>query len=129
MARATSSEAPRNVWGWGTSFDSEEERSFLAQRVALYARQVGVFFALLYLVGVAVVAVVMPAQLLAVHLHPAKIANAVIAALAFGVWWAVRRPGRSRAALVAGDALLPLLVNLCGVLAAPFIPPAFALTF
>ena len=35
------------MWGWGTSFDSEEERAFLARRIALYARQCAAFFATL----------------------------------------------------------------------------------
>jgi len=117
------------VWGWGTSFQSEEERAFLAKRVALYARQVGLFFLLLYAAGILIVASVAPADLVSVHLHPAKIAHLSLVLLAFGVWWAVRRPACSRVALVAGDAVLPLLVNLCSLLVAPFMPPGFGVTF
>lgn len=119
----------RAVWGWGTSFANEEERVFLAKRVALYARQVGLFFLMLYAMGLLIVASIAPQDVFRVHLHPAKIAHVVAMALAFGVWAAVRRPGCSRAALIAGDALLPTLVNLCGVLVAPFIPAGFAFTF
>jgi eukaryotic-like serine/threonine-protein kinase len=117
------------VWGWGTSFDDEDARAFLAERVALYARQVGTFFALLYLVGVIVVAAIVPDQLLAIHLHPAKLAHLSMVPLAFGVWWAARRPWRSPLALIAGDALLPFLVNLGGALAAPYAPAGFAFSF
>jgi hypothetical protein len=126
---SSSAREPRAVWGWGTSFDSEEERAFLAKRVALYARQVGLFFLLLYAAGFLIVAIVAPADLVRVHRHPAKIVHAGVVLLAFGVWWAVRRPACSRAALVAGDAVLPLLVNLCGLLVAPFMPPGFGVTF
>jgi eukaryotic-like serine/threonine-protein kinase len=119
----------RAVWGWGTSFDDEEARAFLSRRVALYARQVGMFFAVLYVVGLIVVAVVVPEQLLAIHLHPAKLAHLAMVPMAFGVWWAVRRPWRSPLALIAGDAALPFLVNLGGALAAPFAPPGFAFSF
>jgi serine/threonine-protein kinase len=117
------------VWGWGSSFSNEEERAFLAKRVGLYARQVGLFFLVLYGAGVLIVASIAPSDLVRIHLHPAKIAHAGLVLLAFGVWWAVRRPSCSGAALVAGDAVLPLLVNLCGLLVAPFMPPGFGVTF
>lgn len=129
MAGTSSAREPRTVWGWGTSFENEEERAFLAKRVALYARQVGLFFLLLYVAGVLIVASVVPADVVRIHLHPAKIAHAGLVLLAFGVWWAVRRPDCSRLALVAGDAVLPLLVNLCGLLLVPFMPRGFGLTF
>jgi eukaryotic-like serine/threonine-protein kinase len=126
---AASSTALRSVWGWGTSYETEEERAFLAQRVALYARQVGLFFAMLYAIGIVLSAILLPSRMLAIHLHPAKIANLALIFLAWGVWWAVRRPNRSPYALLAGDALLPLLVTLGGAYAAPYAPPGFALTF
>jgi serine/threonine-protein kinase len=116
------------VWGWGSSFDTEEERAFLAQRVALYARQIGSFFGVLYAGGIVLGLSVVPHELVAMHLHPAKLANLVVVLLAFGVWWAVRRTGRSTFAVVAGDAFLPLLVTLGGAVAAPFVPPGFALS-
>jgi hypothetical protein len=47
----------RAVWGWGSTFDAEEARSFLAQRVALYARLIGLFFSLLYGAGIVLVLV------------------------------------------------------------------------
>jgi eukaryotic-like serine/threonine-protein kinase len=118
----------RSAWGWGTSFDSEEERAFLAQRVALYAQAIGAFFGLLYVVGVVLGLAVVPGEVVAMHLHPAKLVNLGVVLLAFGVWWAVRRADRSRFALIAGDALLPLLVTLGGAIAAPFVPPGFALS-
>jgi eukaryotic-like serine/threonine-protein kinase len=121
--------AQRSVWAWGSSGDSEEERAFVAQRVALYARQLGMFFAMLYVVGWVVILSVVPERAVDIHLHPTKIANLVIIALAFGIWWAVRRPRCSGVALVVGDALLPLMVTLGGALTAPFVPPGFALTF
>lgn len=117
------------AWGRGTTFDDEETRAFLAQRVALYARQLGMFFALLYAAGAVVVLAVAPDMFWAIHLHPAKLANVALIAVAFGVWWAVRRPGRSVLALLAGDAVLPLLLNLSVALIVPYIPTGFALTF
>ena len=129
MASTSASEAQRAAWGWGTTFHDEEARAFLAQRVALYARQVGRFFASLYVVGFIVIAVVVPHQLLTIHIHPAKISHLVVIFLAYGVWWAVQRPGRSNAVLMAGDAMLPLLVNVGAALAAPYAPDGFALTF
>jgi len=125
----SSSELPRQAWGWGSTLDDEEARHFLAARVALYALQIGIFFSLLYLAGLVLISVVTPERLIEVHLHPAKIANVVVIALAFGVYWAVRRPACSRAALVAGDALLPFLLNMGSALVAPFVSPAFAITF
>lgn len=119
----------RALWGWGTSFDSEEERAFLAQRVALYARQIAMFFAMLYVVGLVAIAIFLPEQLVAIHVHPAKIANALVVLMASGVWWTARRPDCSPLALLAGDALLPLLVNLSIALAVPYVPPNLALTF
>jgi serine/threonine-protein kinase len=119
----------RAVWGWGTSLDDQEARAFLAKRIALYARQVGMFFALLYVAGFVVLSIVAPERLLEIHLHPAKIANVAVIVLAFGIARAVRRPNCSTAALVMGDALLPLLVNLSAALVVPYVPPGFALSF
>ena len=129
MATTSASEAQRAAWGWGTTLDDAEARAFLAQRVAVYARQVGAFFTLLYVVGFVSVAAFATEQLIPLHLHPAKLANLVEIVIAYGVWWAVRRPGRSNAALIAGDAVLPLLVNLGAALAAPFAPQGFAVSF
>jgi hypothetical protein len=39
--------AQHAVWGWNTTFDADEARAFLAQRVAVYARMIGLFFSLL----------------------------------------------------------------------------------
>jgi eukaryotic-like serine/threonine-protein kinase len=125
----STSELPRAAWGYGTTLDAEEARAFLAKRIALYARQIGLFFSLLYVAGIVLMAAVIPERLVEAHLHPAKIANLGAIALSFGVYWAVRRPNCSRAALVAGDALLPCLVNLGGALVAPYAPAGFALTF
>jgi hypothetical protein len=125
---SSSAREPRAVWGWGTSLSNQEDREFLAKRIALYARQIGLFFLLLYVAGFVVVAGVTPANLASIHLHPAKIAHAVMVLAAFGVAWAVRRPTCSNAVLVVGDAVLPLLVNLCGLLVAPFMPPGFGIT-
>ena len=129
MASTSASEAQRAAWGWGTTFHDEEARAFLAQRVAIYAHQVGRFFTALYVFGFIAIALVVPEQLLTVHLHPVKIAHLVQIFLAYGVWWAVQRPGRSNAVLMAGDAVLPLLVNVGAALAAPYAPGGFALSF
>jgi hypothetical protein len=126
---AASFTGQRSVWAWGTGGGSEEERAFLAQRVALYARQLGLFFSMLYVVGWIVILAVVPERVVEIHLHPTKLANLAIMVLAFGIWWAVRRPSCSAIALVAGDALLPLMVTLGGALTAPFVPPGFGLTF
>jgi serine/threonine-protein kinase len=125
----SSIEAQREAWAWGTSFDDEEARAFLAQRVALLARQVGMLFAGLYVFGLVIVAIVVPDQLIAIHVHPAKLAHVATIALSFGVWWTVRRPGCSVSTTIACDALLPFLVNLGGALAAPFAPAGFAVSF
>jgi predicted Ser/Thr protein kinase len=129
VAASSSSHAQRAVWGWGTSLGDEEARAFLARRVALYARHVGTFFAILYLGGAIVTAVVLPAQLLTIHLHPAKLAHLAMVLTAFGVWWAVRREWRSPLALITGDALLPFLVNLGAALAAVHAPVGLAFSF
>ena len=117
------------MWGWGSRFEDEESRDFHAGRVALYAKLVCSFCSLLYLCGGLVIAIVAPDQLLAIHLHPAKIANVLLVVAAATVWWAVRRPGRSALVLIAGDALLPLLINLGSAFAAPYVPPRLGLTF
>jgi eukaryotic-like serine/threonine-protein kinase len=117
----------RAVWGWSTTFDAEEARVFLAQRVALYARMIGLFFSILYGAGVVLVLVAAPEQIWAVHLHVAKIANVVVVAIAFGVWWLVRRPGCPDVVIIAGDAAIPLVLNLSVAVAAPHIPAGFSM--
>jgi hypothetical protein len=124
-----SEEKYRPVLGWGTSFDDEESRALLAQRIALYARLIGSFFALLYLAGIAIVLVVAPDMFWAVHVHPGKLWNLAIIVLGFGVWWLLRRFGHSNLALVAGDAVLPVLLNVGVALTTPHLPAGFALTF
>jgi serine/threonine-protein kinase len=124
---AASSTGRRSPWAWGTSH-GEEERAFLAQRVALYARQIGTFFALLYGLGVILALSLVPEQAWAIHVHPAKLVNLAVVVLAFSVWWAVRRLGSSTIALVVGDAFLPLLVTLGAALAAAYAPAGFGLT-
>jgi eukaryotic-like serine/threonine-protein kinase len=116
------------VLGWGTSYDDEESRAFLAQRIALYARLIGSFFALLYLAGMVLVLVASPRAFWGVHTHPGKLWNLAIVTLSFGVWWVVRRPGRSNLALFAGDAVLPVLLNLGVALTVPYLPQGLALT-
>jgi len=125
----SSSEPKRPIWGRGTSFDDEEARDFHAARVALYARLVTTFFVLIFIGGGLVVAFAVPDQFVAIHLHPAKLANVLAIAVSAGVWWAVRRPKRPAMMLVAGDALLPLLINLGAALVAPYVPPGFGMTF
>jgi eukaryotic-like serine/threonine-protein kinase len=125
----STSEQQRPIWGRGTSFDDEEARDFHADRVALYARLVTLFFVLVFLGGGLVVALVVPDQFVAIHEHPAKIANVVAVAVSAGIWWAVRRPKRSAVMLIAGDALLPLLINLGSALVAPYVPRGFGITF
>lgn len=115
----------RAVWGWGTTFDAEEARAFLAQRVALYARLIGLFFSLLYAAGIVLVLAAAPERIWAVHLHVAELANLVVVAIAFGVWWLVRRPGCPDLPIIVGDAAIPLVLSLS--VAAPFIPPGFSL--
>src|SRR5690606_35385972 len=66
-------------------------------RGALYARQVGRFFLVLYVMGVVVTAVVAPHDLVRFHLHPTKLVHALVLSLAFGVWWAVAREHVRRA--------------------------------
>ena len=112
----------RTAWGWGTTLDAEEARTFLARRVALYAGVIGLFFSLLYAVGFALVLVAAPDRIWAVHLHPAKIAHVVVITIAFGVWWLVRRPGCPDFVLIAGDAAMPLVLTLSVAIAAPYIP-------
>ncbi len=129
MKTTLSPEVQRAAWAWGTSFDEEEARAFLAGRVALYARQIGLFFCMLYVAGIVLVLAIARDNLWAVHVHPAKLANLGVVLLAFGIWWVVRRPGRSRLALLAGDALLPFVLNLSVALAAPYVPTGFGLTF
>jgi serine/threonine-protein kinase len=130
VAASSSSESrQRPVWGRGTSFDDDEARDFHASRVALYARLVTTFFVLLYIGGAVVVALAVPEQFVAIHLHPAKIVNVLAVVVSAWVWWAVRRPKRSVTMLVGGDALLPFLINLGAAVVAPYVPQGFGLTF
>jgi serine/threonine-protein kinase len=118
----------RSVWGWGSSFDSAEERSFLARRVALYALAIGGFFGMLYAGGLVLGLVVVPDQFIAMHLSPAKLMNLVVVVVGLGIWRAARRADSSAFTLIAGEALLPLLITSGGAIAAPSVPPAFALS-
>lgn len=129
MSGPSSSEQKRPVWGRGTRFDDEEARDFHATRVALYARLVMIFFVLIFVGGALVVGFAAPDQFVAIHRHPAKIANVLAIAVAGGVWWAVRRPQRPDLMLVVGDASLPLLINLGAALVAPYVPPGFGMSF
>ena len=129
MSEYSSSELARPIWGWGSSFDHDEARDFHAARVALYARLVTTFFAVLYIGGGIIVALVVPERFVSIHLHPAKIANLLAVAVAAAVWWAMKRPRRPALFLVMGDAALPLLINLGGALAAPYVPRGLGVTF
>jgi eukaryotic-like serine/threonine-protein kinase len=115
----------RTAWGWGTTFDAEEARAFLAQRVAVYARMIGLFFSVLYGVGIVLLLVAAPDRIWAVQLHPAKIAHVVVIMIAFGVWWLVRRPGCPDFVIIAGDAAMPFVLNLSVAISAPYIPTGF----
>jgi serine/threonine-protein kinase len=112
-----------NVIRWGSDgSDSEQADGFLQTRVALYAQLLGGLFALLYLVGMVLVLLFVPEQWVAVHVHPAKIVNLVLAVALLGVWRVLRgrpRSGWLLRALDVGSALAVSLGSGFGVASAP----------
>jgi hypothetical protein len=102
----------------GTSSDDETER-FYALRVSDYARVLTFVIGALYVVGVVVALLVAPADALAFHLHPAKLANLGFAVAAFAVWRLTRRPSAPRWLVAGSDVLLPVgFLTVVGLIAA-----------
>jgi eukaryotic-like serine/threonine-protein kinase len=69
-----------NVIRWASSgSDSDGSDRFLQSRVALYTRFMAILFGLLYVAGAVLTALFAPRYWVRVHVHPAKIANLVLA--------------------------------------------------
>ncbi len=105
-------EVQRAAMRWGTSPESSDAGRFLAERVGTYARIIGSLFGGLYVVGIVVALLVAPQLVWVVHKHPAKIANLLVAVLGLSIWAVMRRPKLPEGVILAGDALLPLGVNV-----------------
>jgi eukaryotic-like serine/threonine-protein kinase len=111
-----------------TSSDAEVEH-FYALRVSNYAGILALIFGGMYLLGVLMVAVIAPSEMVPFHLHPAKLANLGFALAALGVWWLTRRPHAPTWLVTASDVVLPVGVTLVVGLVGITTPPGRGLYF
>src|SRR3954467_8938143 len=71
--------------------DTDEFQRFLQLRVTLFVRWMMTMLVAVYFIGMILIGVAAPDWFVRVHLHPAKILNAVIAAASVALWLFVRR--------------------------------------
>lgn len=115
---------PRNVFRWGSSrgADTDEAGRFLQSRLTFFVRMMAAFFAVMYVAGIVILALVAPSYLLPVHRHPSKLLNLFLVVV-FGATWLYLRGGpRSNRVLRAIDlgSVLVLSVSVgAGVALAP----------
>lgn len=90
-----------------TPTEQESERLYQA-RLRQYAGLLTAIFGGLYAAGIILSLVIAPDRLIAIHLHPAKIANLVMLLVGGGVYLLTRRERAPSWLLIAGDFLLPI---------------------
>src|SRR5689334_10542098 len=93
---STRPEAKRAFLRAGSSFTEEEAQRFYAERVADYARLLGLVFGGLYLVGVVMALLFARGRFWAVHTHPGKLAHLAFAVGSLSTSHLVRRPACPR---------------------------------
>jgi eukaryotic-like serine/threonine-protein kinase len=93
-----------NVLHWASRpTDDAESRRLLQRRLLVYVRLVVTLFGGLYLLGALYLAILAPAQFVAVHFHPGKIVNLVLALGALGFLLKLRRCEPSERAVRVWD--------------------------
>jgi hypothetical protein len=93
-----------NVLHWASRpTDDAESRRLLQRRLRVYVRLVVMLFGGVYLLGAAYLAILAPAQFVAVHCHPGKIVNLALALGALGFLLSLRRAQLSEQSLRACD--------------------------
>jgi eukaryotic-like serine/threonine-protein kinase len=93
-----------NVLHWASRpTDDAESRRLLQRRLLVYVRLVVTLFGGLWMLGAVYLAILAPAQFVAVHFHPSKIINLVLALGAFCFLLKLRRCEPSERALRAWD--------------------------
>jgi hypothetical protein len=112
----------------GASSDVEVER-FYALRVSDYARILTLIFGGMYVLGLLMVAVIAPSEMLPFHLHPAKLANLGFALGGLAVWRLTRRPQAPSWLVTASDVLLPVGVSAIVGVVSVVTPPGRGLYF
>jgi eukaryotic-like serine/threonine-protein kinase len=106
----------------GSSSDDDAER-FYALRVSDYAFVLTLIFGGVYIAGFLFILVKLPGQLLAVHVHPAKLANLVFGLASLFVWRLARRPNAPSWLVTISDLFLPVGVSTVVCLVAVTVPP------
>jgi predicted Ser/Thr protein kinase len=121
--------AKTNVLRWASGSDSQESDRFFQERVAFYARMMGSFVGLMYLVGIVVSALVFRDRFVAIHVHPSKIVNLILAVLLLGLWRFLANEARSGSLVRAIDVLQTVGIGIAVGVATAFVPGGYHLEF
>ena len=120
-------EVERALLRAGTTPSAEEADRFYSVRVSDYARALAMIFGGMYVAGIVLVLLTMPARFWGFHTHPAKIANLGFAISSTLIWRYVRRPECPSWFAMVCDVLLPFSVTFTVALVAGTVPSVFAL--
>jgi eukaryotic-like serine/threonine-protein kinase len=93
--------------------DSDELDRFLQLRVAPFARVMAALFGVLYLAGLVIIGLLLPRYFVAVHVHPGKILNLVLALALLLVGWLLPRRPRPHWQLRALDLGIVITISVC----------------
>jgi serine/threonine-protein kinase len=109
--------------------DDTEARRFQQQRLALTAKMLLIFFALVTLTGGVLAAIAAPQYFMAIHLHPAKRLSYLVLVIWALVWWLMRGRDRPGWMLCLCDLLLVLPLALAIGYATPRVPREMNMQF
>lgn len=116
-------EVARIIARAGSSPTGEEVERFFGARVAAYAKLLLLVLGGMYAMGLGIALTWGRQHALAIHLHPAKLFNAGMIAVAAGAWQLARRPSCPRWAARVIDVLLPFSLNASVCAVAATTPP------
>jgi len=122
-------EVERALLRAGSNASHEDAARFYAERVADFARTIGVVFTGIYVLGIVTVPFVFPGYFWAIHAHPAKVLNLVVALGGLGISWRCRRPGVPGWLVTTFDIGIPLGVALGLAIAMHTVPAEMAAFF
>jgi eukaryotic-like serine/threonine-protein kinase len=107
--------------------DDEEFERFLQARLTLFVRAMMLLVAALYVGGVGLFALFLPDQFWAVHMHPTKMLNVLLALVLFGLWMFLRRAPRPSWVLRTLDLGTAWTIAACLGVALTTAPPRYLL--
>ena len=122
-------EAQRALIRAGASSSDDEAERFFAARVGDYARLLTFLFGGFYAMGIGLALIYFPAEFVAFHLHPAKLANLGFGLATLAVWRLARRSSTPVWFVNASDLFLPVGVTLVVYLVSLTVPPWSGLFF